>query len=615
MSEIVNPKAALHQKALDLPQVPGVYIIKNKTGKVVYIGKSKSLKARVSQYFASGKSHDTKTKRMVASAADFEFITTNTELEALIVESKLIRIHQPRYNILLKHGKNFPYIKVSYDTEFPTLSITRKRISDNARYYGPYSNFRNVYEVLGTVRKIFKIHHCKHVFPRDIGKVRPCLYAHIEQCVAPCKGKISAAEYQEIYNKLGSFLRGNNKEVQNKMTQKMNHAAEGMMYELAAQWRDRLNALMILWNKQKVAVAEDIECDVVALHQSEAFSCLSISSIRSGALIDIKNTIITSDMIINSGTLLSLICEIYSTQEHIPRDILFDFALEADTVDMIEEYLSSLSPRAARRKFSFPKSGEKKALCDLTLNNAREHALHYQKERERENKTLVRLAALLNLEVLPSRIEAVDISNLGNEFIYAGLVSYVDTKPNKLGYRTYKIRTTDTQDDYASMREVVTRRVAPTATNVNPLPDLLLLDGGRAHVRVIKALLDELGVDLPVFGMVKDEHHKTRTLTDGDGDIDLTGENAVFTMIYKIQEEVHRYSAASMSRAKINSMKTSTLESVPGIGAKKANVLLEHFEKIDKVKRATVEQLVQVKGITEKDALAIVEFYKKGKKS
>lgn len=596
--------ARLREKANNLPLRPGIYIMHGADGKVIYVGKSKVLKNRVSQYFHENRDKDEKTRRMVRLVHDFEYILTDNEIEALTLENKLIKLHQPKYNIKLKDDKTYPYIKVDMNSPYPTITVTRTRLSDKAKYFGPYSGTRVAYGIVKTIQKVFGIASCDRKFPEDIGKIRPCLYAQMGVCIAPCTGKISSDEYKEIFSDILSFLRGNFTNVKKSLQEKMNFAAENLMFETAAKYRDRINYLSKLWDKQKVVGDPSAEFDIIALYNDERAACLSVSYVRNGALIDTDNFVLDEYGIIDDESLSLLICDLYTKREYIPSEILIGFELVEETQKEIEEYLKTLGGSA---KLRHPERGDKKALCDMVLENAKLHAEQSRIEREKTNYAQVRLSQLLSLEVVPERIEAIDISNIGNEKITAGLVSFIGGKPNKKGYRTYNIQETKVQDDYTSMREAVRRRIDGAETN--PLPDLLLLDGGKGHVNVIKELFCEKQVDLPVFGMVKDEYHKTRTLTDGENFISIAGEQAVFNLIYKIQEEVHRFALSKMTQKKRKTLKKSSLTEIKGIGEAKAKALLSHFKGLSNIKTATKEELMQVKGITEANAEELIKHF------
>lgn len=429
--------------------------------------------------------------------------------------------------------------------------------------------------------------------------MRPCLYAQIGQCAAPCRGEMTREEYETLCAGAAALLRGNFRQVKKEMEAQMQDAAEKLQFEAAALLRDRIAALSRLWDKQKVVGAPDREYDAAALYEGETCACLAVAFIREGVLSDTEYLLFSSGQIADEEAVLSALYDLYQHREYIPGELLLDFEMEQTRT--LEESLASLGGQV---KVRFPRRGDKKETCRLLLDNAALHTKQYEESLLRDNRALARLGELLSLDALPERIEAVDISNLGDEQITAGLILFTDARPDKRGYRTYKIRSTGgKQDDYAAMREAVSRRLDHADTQ--PLPDLLLLDGGVGHVHTVQALLAERQIDLPVFGMVKDQFHKTRTLTNGDEEIGIASEQGVFTLIYKIQEEVHRYTVGRMMQGKRKTLKTSVLTSVPGIGEKKAAALLRHFGGTAGIREADEQAIAAVPGITAKDAKAV----------
>lgn len=601
-----NTKSELLEKALTLPLSSGVYIMRDKMGKVIYVGKSRALKNRVSQYFHDSEK-DVKCAKMVSNVASFDYILTDSEMEALTLENSLIKQYNPKYNIKLKDAKAYPYIKIDMDSDYPKITMTRKRAADNAKYFGPYSSATAVYSIIQTIQKSFGIASCNKSFPKDIGKERPCLNSHLGFCSAPCTGNVSSAEYKEVFREIIEFLKGSYKDAERSLKEKMEDAAENLMFEAAARYRDRISALKSLWQKQKVVGDPELNEDVISVYFGETCSCLSVFFIRSGAVTDSENHIFTADRIINGETLTSFLCELYTKREYIPKEILLDYALDDDESDILTKYLSSLADE--RIYVSTPQRGDKKALCEMVYENAAQNARLYEKQNEHDTSVLVRLASLLSLEVVPERIEAYDISNFGNDNITAGMIVAEEGKLKKSDYRSFKI-STGSQDDYGAMREALSRRLKHLSDpdgSFSEAPDLILLDGGDAHVSVIRSLISEMGLDIPVFGMVKDEHHKTRALTDGENEIAIAREQPVFVFIYKLQEEVHRYSITRMGNAKRKSVKTSTLEDIPGIGKTKARNLLAHFKSLAAIKKASAYELSQVSGINKTDAENIVK--------
>ena len=599
----------LRDKANSLPESAGVYIMKNADGDIIYVGKSKKLKNRVTTYF-TGNNHSPKTARMVSLVQDFDYIVCATEIEALALENVLIKKHSPKYNIKLKDAKSYPYIKVSAE-EYPRIFVTRERKSDKAHYFGPYQGSSAAHTALETVVKIFGLYTCRRSFPKDIGKERPCIYRDMGRCVAPCAGGVSAEEYRALVKCAEWVLDGNIKATVTSLTREMEYAAEEMEFERAAQLRDSIKALGALVEKQKVVADEKVMRDVFAVYIGETESVLSMLSIRGGALVN-KNQFILSLADFNSGEdAVSLIADYYDTAGNIPREIMLDFDISEDDLALLSEYLTLSAPYKVTVKI--PSRGDGRRLCDMALENAKETARQNRLTVEREDKSVKRLGELLALSETPKRIEAYDISNFGNESIFASMVVYADGKLKKSDYRAFGIKTTDGQDDYGSMREALRRRLAHVGDGTASLgeaPDLILLDGGVGHVCAIKELFAELDVDIPVFGMVKDDYHKTRAITDGDEEISIAREMNVYTFIYNLQEEAHRFALKHSSKDKSKKLTTSTLTKIDGIGEKKARALLDSMP-YARIKTASEKELAAIKGISERDAKAIHEYFSK----
>ncbi len=594
----------LREKANRLPLSPGVYIMYNASGKVIYVGKSKALKNRVSQYF-SDTEKDVKTAKMVSDVREFEFMLTDTEIEALTLENKLIKLYKPKYNILLKDNKSYPYIKVTVNEQYPQVLFTRKRLADGAKYFGPYSGAGKAVSIIKTAQRAFMLPQCKLEFPRDIGKSRPCIYAQIGQCCAPCTGNVSEKEYKERFSDVVSFLRGSYGDVKRSLTSQMMFASDNLMFETAALLRDRIKTLEALWQKQKILTSPDAEYDIISLYKDEKCSCLALYYVRAGAVMDSDNFVFSAEKIVDNNEILAFLCDMYSHREYIPSTVVSKIDFSAEELQIFSEYMEKT--KGARVKIRTPQRGELKELCEMVESNAALHARQYLADAEKDSEVLIKLAQMLSLEVVPEHIESIDISNYGDENITAGIISVKKAKFDKKGYRTYKIRTTDIQDDYKSMCEALERRISHA--DEQKLPDLFLLDGGKGHVSVVKDLFCRLGVDVPVFGMVKDEFHKTRTLTDGENDISIAKEQSVFMLIYKIQEEVHRFTVSTMQKAKSKKLTRSSLENIDGIGKKKAAVLLAHFKTIASLKKAEADEISAVKGISVKDAENIRKYF------
>ena len=581
--------------------------MKNSDGDIIYVGKSKKLKNRVTTYF-TGNNHTPKTARMVSLVADFDYIVCATEIEALALENVLIKKHSPKYNIKLKDAKSYPYIKVSAE-EYPRIYVTRERKSDKAHYFGPYQGSSFAHTALEAVVKIFGLYTCRRSFPKDIGKERPCIYRDMGRCVAPCTGKVSAEEYRALVKCAEWVLDGNIKGTVSSLTREMELAAEEMEFERAAQLRDSIRALGALVEKQKVVADEKVMRDVFAVYIGETESVLSMLSVRGGALVN-KNQFILSLADFNSEEdAVALIADYYDTAGNIPREIMLDFDLGEDDISLLSEYLTLSAPYKVTVRV--PSRGDGRRLCDMALENAKETARQNRLTIEREDKSVKRLAELLALSEVPKRIEAYDISNFGNESIFASMVVYADGKLKKSDYRSFSIKSTDGQDDYGSMREAIRRRISHIGDGTLSLgdsPDLILLDGGVGHVGAIKELFRELDVDIPVFGMVKDDFHKTRAITDADEEISIAREMNVYTFIYNLQEEAHRFALKHSSKDKTKKLTRSSLTKIPGIGEKKAKALLDAMP-YAKIKTASVKELSAIKGVSLKDAEAIHEYF------
>ncbi len=603
-----DTRKELLEKANSLPLSPGVYIMKDKSGRIIYVGKSRKLKNRVSQYFQNSEK-SIKTARMVAAVRDFEYFLCETEIEALTLENTLIKQHAPKYNIKLKDAKSYPYIKIT-DEAYPRLVMTRKREKDRGKYFGPYSGTSTVYSVLDTLTRILALPTCKRRFPRDIGRERPCIYYQMGRCCGPCTGHVSEEEYAATMALAADVLRGHTAEVKRRMTEQMYAHAEAEQFESAARCRDTLQALDRLQQKQTVVASPDTEQDVIGYYEDEVTSCISVFYIRAGAVMDKEEYLAGGERILDEDSLGAFICEHYRVREQIPRQILLSFALDEEERGAIAAYLSDLAGHKVTLRT--PERGQGKTLCDLVRTNAAERVRQYRLEAEKDEGALVRLAELLELPTYPARIEAYDISNMGDEHLTAGMIVCEEGKFSRADYRHFKIKSVDGTDDYASMYEALDRRLAHLSDadgSFSRLPDLILLDGGRGHVSTVKALMEERGLDIPVFGMVKDDFHKTRALCTEDGEISIAKENAVFVLVYRIQEEVHRFTVSRMSAAKRKTLTHSSLTAIKGIGDAKAKAILAALGGLAGVKHATEADIAAIKGISPADAHRIYTHF------
>ncbi len=599
----------LLDKANSLPTCPGVYIMKDKNGKVVYVGKSRKLKNRVSQYFQNSKKNY-KTERMIRIAEDFDYIICSTEIEALTLENTLIKQYSPRYNIKLKDAKSYPYIKITAE-KYPRLVYTRTRLSDKAKYFGPFSGTSTVFGVIDVVRKTLGIPSCKRKFPEEIGRERPCIYYQMNKCCGVCTGKVSEEEYNSLIKYASDILKGNTADAVKSLESKMFELAEEEKFEAAARCRDTIRALEALSQKQHVVASPGTEQDIFGLYSDDRCTCISAMYVRDGAVIDKADYVFGANIIADSDTLSGFLTEHYRVRDHIPKNIITSFELEEEDAAALTEYLS----QKAERKISLRRAerGDLHKLCETADENAAEKARQYVLDAKKDEGVLFELATLLGLEVIPERIEAYDISNFGADNKTCGMIVTENGKFNKSDYRSFTIKGVEGTDDYASMKEALSRRfehlLSDSSGSFSKYPDLILLDGGRGHVSTIKELTKELGIDVAVFGMVKDEYHKTRALCTERDEINIAKNKAIYMLIYGIQEEVHRYSVSRMTGAKRKTLKHSSLEKIDGIGEKKAAMLLKAFGGLEGVKHASKDELAEVKGISRTDAENIVKYF------
>ncbi len=602
----------LLEKANSLPLCPGVYIMRDRNEKIIYVGKSRKLKNRVSQYFQQSKKN-VKTSRMVYNAEDFDYIVCKTEIEALTLENSLIKQNTPKYNIKLKDAKSYPYIKIT-DEEYPRILFTRSRLSDKGKYYGPFSGSSIAYSILDIIHKSLGIPNCKRKFPQDFGKERPCMYYQMKQCCGLCTGLVSKDEYLSLLQCASDILRGNIGSATKMLTGQMQIFAENEQFEAAARCRDTIRALERLNQKQSVVASPDTNMDVFGLYSDEFASCISVMYIRGGIVNDKADFVFNTNAITDSESLASFLADHYIQRDYIPRSVLLSFELENDDVAMLEEFLSK---RGEHRVYiKHPERGVNKELALMVCGNAEEKARQTKIESQNDEGVLLRLAQLLKLETVPERIEAYDISNIGTENIMAGMVVYENGRPCKADYRLFKIKSVlNTTDDYASMQEALRRRIGHLKEDQSgsfaKYPDLILIDGGKGHIAAVKKVLCEENVDLPVFGMVKDDFHKTRALCTDTEEINIAKERSVFMLIYKIQEEVHRFTVDKVMAAKRSTLRHSSLENIAGIGPSKAKALLGAFGTLSELKNATEEEISAVKGIGTGDAHNVFEYFRR----
>ena len=597
----------LKAKANNLPLNPGVYIMKNKSGQIIYIGKAKALKNRVTQYFGAGNQHTEKVRKMVSNVDDFEYILCDSEFEALILENSLIKQNQPKYNILLKDDKGYFYIKIT-DDKWKKIE-TAKQIDKSGEFIGPYNSGFIVKETVDEVRKIFKLPSCNRSFDNFS---KPCLNYHIGLCFAPCKNKIALDDYLDTVNSAKEYIKNCNAGENSieALEEKMLKAAENLQFETAARLRDRINAIKKINQKQKVVSITYKNQDVIASAHFGEISCVEVLIFRNYRLTDKKHYFIDGR---NDKTELysEFLSRFYGDKTDIPQRILIDCDISDFTVT--ERWLTEKSGHKV--EFINPKQGEQKKLLDMCLNNAVQNLSEKTERTSKEITALEELGDLLGLEKTPSYIEAYDISNTAGDNNVAGMVVFKDARPLKSAYKRFKIKSFTGQDDYRSMAEVLRRRFTEYLNGSDEgfkiLPDLILLDGAKGQISAVLPILKEFNINVPVFGMVKDSKHRTRAIATNDRDIEIKSNRRAFTLVTNIQDEVHRFAISYHKKLQSKKLISRELTQINGIGDKKANALLKHFGSMKRIQSAKAEELAEVKGITPQNAENIVEFFNK----
>ena len=579
----------LKDKALSLPYAPGVYIMRNADDKVIYVGKAKKLKNRVSQYFQDTANHSPKTRIMVGHIHHFDVIVAASEFEALVLECSLIKRYLPKYNILLKDDKGYPYLRLNMKEIYPTITMVSKIADDGADYYGPYGGRSVTHDVLEAIRLTLKLPGCRKQFPRDVGKDRPCLNYHMNQCAGWCQEGRSCAEYRERMLQAKQLLQGNYKEVAAQIREQMLSAAENLEFELAASLRDRLNAVENLGQKQLVTAGTLADTDVVGYAQTEAKACFAVLHFSGGNLLDKEYEVfpVPDD---KTEAVSSLLKQYYLSRGLAPKHVLLPFEMEDS-----ELFAQLLEQQYGKRpKLRVPQRGDNVRLVELANKNAYEEAERMTDKEERVNATLTLLGKMLAMEP-PKRMESYDISNISGTDIVASMVVFQDGKPRKSDYKRFKLEGLQNQDDYASMHQVLKRRFTHYLAQdkgFDQAPDLLLIDGGINHAKTAVDALRELGLTFPVFGMVKDDRHRTRALVTPEGrEIAIDSNQAIFSLIGNIQEETHRFAITYHRKLRSKRLRYSELDSIPGIGPKRKQELLKQFKSLTAIGQAALPEL------------------------
>ena len=605
-------KAELYEKAKMLPLLPGVYIIRDKRDEIIYIGKAKRLRTRVSQYFREGVPHDAKVTQMIEHAFAFDVIVCQSEFEALVLEASQIKAHTPKYNILLKDDKGYSYVKITKG-EYPRISAALQKDDDEADYIGPFTSSFAVRQMVETAQDSFLLPRCNRRFPEDIGKGRPCLNAHIGKCMALCSGKISKEVYGEAVKGAIQLIRHGKKDILTALRRRMEEAAERLDFEQAALLRDQIAAVEKVSAGQKVVVDETVEMDVMAFAASGSSSCAAILRYRRGRLADKR------EFVFKGSTDLEALREEFLPRYYlyggeIPRRIAVDALPEA--AEALEQLLGET--RGAKVQLYVPQRGDVAQLVTMAYTNAVERLARESGRTDRGQRLLDETAALLGLEKPPHIIESYDISNWGEGTSVCGMVVFQDGRPLKSGYRRFKMRTVFGTDDFASMAEALSRRAGEyekgAAGQFSVLPDLILLDGGKGQVSAVKSALAGTALAaVPLFGMVKDDHHRTRAIVTAEGgEIAVSMHRGVFTFLSNIQEEVHRFSIEYQRASQKKKSYASSLTAIPGVGPATAKALLTHFKTVGAVRQASAEELEQAKGVGAAAARRVYDWFHSG---
>ncbi len=605
----MNPKMKeLRERAMKLPLEPGVYIMHNAKKEIIYIGKAKALKNRVSQYFGSQNNHTEKVRRMVDNVDYFEYIITDSEFEALVLEASLIKQNKPRYNILLKDDKGYSYIKISKEP-FPRITEAKKP-DGTGEFIGPYTSSYYVKNAVDQTVKIFRLPTCGRKFPEDFGRGRPCLNYHIKQCCGLCRGKISEKEYNDTISEAVAFLKNGTSVNVRELEREMNEAAENLEFERAAKLRDRITAVKRMSDKQKVVAAKVREQDVIALFTDGVDGCFQVFRFSEGMLYD-RETFLIKDIGDETTAFSEFLVQYYAQRDRIPPCVTVDRELE--DVEAINAFLTE---KAGKKSELFvPQRGDRLALVSMCRSNAAEVLAQSKNSQGKKYAVLKELGDLLGLEKIPMYIESYDISNLAGTENVAGMVVFEGGRPLKSAYRKFKIKSFEGQDDYASMNEVLTRRfeeykkLKDTCEGFGRLPDLILLDGGKGQISAVRPVLESMNIDVPLFGMVKDDKHRTRAITDGSGEIELKSIRSCFKFVTEIQDEVHRFAIGYHHQRRSGSAFKSSLTDIEGIGKTRAKSLLKHFGSIKNIKEAELSELENAPSMTKNAADAVYKFF------
>lgn len=610
-----------------LPAKPGVYLMHDKSDAIIYVGKAISLKNRVRQYFQAGRRVSPKIERMISQIDHFEYIITDSEVEALVLENNLIKEHEPKYNTMLKDDKTYPYIKATVYEDFPRLIYSRQPKKDKCKYFGPFTNVTAVRDTLEFAHKIYRIRTCRRVLPRDIGKERPCLNYHIGKCNAPCQGYISKEEYNKNFNKALKLIEGDYKQVIEYLEEKMYEASEKMEYEQAAVCRDLIESVKKMSVKQKINDFGGMDRDVVALARTNEEAVVQVFFIREGKLIGRDHFHLKGSYGEKENDMLqAFIKQFYAGTPFIPREVMVEY--EVTESELIEKWLSE--KRGGKVSIIVPKKGQKERLVELAHKNAAmvltKDMEKIKREEERTTGAMKQISGWLGLEDV-SRVESYDISNISGFLSVGSMVVFDDGKPKKSEYRKFRIKTVEGPNDYASMYEVLKRRFSHGLMEIEQLneknlsnefgsftkfPDLIMMDGGVGQVHIAMQVLSELDIDIPVCGMVKDDNHRTRGLFFDEHEIPIDTNSEGFRLMTRIQDEVHRFAIEYHRSLRSKEQVKSILDDIPGIGEKRRKALMKHFASIEAIKNAAIDELARAESMNEKAAASVYKFFHQG---
>lgn len=607
-----------------LPEKPGVYIMRNNLNEVIYVGKAKLLKNRVKQYFQNSKSHSEKVKAMVSNIAEFEYIITDSEIEALILECNLIKKYRPRYNILLKDDKHYPFIKITTNEDFPRIFITRILAKDGSKYFGPYTDVSAVYETMELLKKIFPIRTCKKLIRENCERIRPCLNYQMGLCKAPCAGYINKSEYAEIVKSVSDLLSGKDKYIIKNLRGQMESASENLEFEKAARIRDRIFAVQKVIEKQKIITGNFEDEDFINMYSDDKDTCVQVFFLRGGKIIGREHFVIEdSAKDEKSQVMADFIKEFYGGTAFVPKYLFLPFVEDRE---LLEQWLGM--KRGSKVSIKIPQKGEKKDILSLVEKNAKITLEHFKlkiiRDKELYESVLNELADLLNLESAPERIEAYDISDIQGVDSVGTMVVFENGRPKNSDYRRFKINTVKGANDYDSMREILTRRFKHGFDEIRGIqerklnlvsgkfcifPDLIMMDGGRGQVNVALSVLREFDLNIPVCGMVKDDNHNTRGIIYNNVELQVKPHSSLIKFITRIQDEVHRFAITYHRSLRKKRVLHSILDDIPNIGEKRRKELLKHFGSIENIKAATYDELISLPTIDKKAAASIIQYF------